>query len=47
MLQEAYAEFLNMVDERLNNSNFAFGQGLIKTKGLMELVVELTAKSNE
>lgn len=47
MLQEAYAEFLNMVDERLNNSNFAFGHGLIKNKGLMELVVELTAKSNE
>lgn len=47
ILQEAYAEFLNMVDERLNNSNFAFGQGVIKTKGLKELVSEITSKNNE
>lgn len=47
LLQEAYAEFLNMVDERLNNSNFAFGQGLIQTKGLTELADELTFRNDE
>ena len=41
-LAKAYASFLNMVDERLNNSNFAFGKGLIEEKGLSELVSSLT-----
>lgn len=47
LLQEAYAKFLNMIDERLNNSNLAFGQGLMPTKGLKELVSELTGKSDK
>lgn len=37
-LRDAYKEFLWMVDERLNNSHFAYGEGIIKQNGLFELV---------
>lgn len=37
-LKEAYKNFLWMIDERLNNSHFAFGEGIIHYKGLSDLV---------
>lgn len=43
-LRNAYKEFLWMVDERLNNSHFLYGEGIIKQNGLFELVEYLHKK---